>query len=120
VVVAVLGTITANLVTLLASGATSIVVTPGYLATHVVVSVAGAIAGGYTTAMITSGRSFFTVFILALVLFMSGIAPVLRGASPLPGMPTWYPVAIALLVPLGALIGGCLERRPRLHAGPTP
>jgi hypothetical protein len=112
VVVMGLGTVIANLAVLLAAGTKSVVVTPGYLAAKLVIFGLGALAGGFTAARIAAGRSYFTVFVVALVLFMSAIMPVLRGAPPEAGHPTWYPVAVAILTPLGVLIGGFLARRP--------
>jgi hypothetical protein len=84
---------------------------PAYLGTTLVLSVLGAFSGGYATARITAGRSFYTVLLLATVLLVSGVVPVVRGTGPAPGWPGWYPMAQALLVPLGALAGGLLERR---------
>jgi hypothetical protein len=82
-----------------------------YYAANLTLSAIGAAAGGFTTARVTIGRSFFTVFVLALILLMSGIAPVLRGAPSAPSQPEWYPLALALLGPIGVLAGGALERR---------
>ena len=82
-----------------------------YYATNLTLSAVGAAAGGFTTARVTTGRSFFTVYVLALMLFMSGIAPVLRGTTGSAGQPQWYPLALAILGPLGVLLGGAFERR---------
>jgi hypothetical protein len=82
-----------------------------YYAANLALSAIGAAAGGFTTSRITAGRSFFTVLVLALMLFMSGIAPVLRGTTGSPGQPRWYPLALAILGPIGVLTGGALERR---------
>ena len=82
-----------------------------YYAVNLTLSALGAAAGGFATSRITAGRSFFTVVVLALMLFMSGIAPVLRGTPGSPGQPRWYPLALALLGPIGVAVGGALERR---------
>lgn len=82
-----------------------------YYAVNLALSALGAAAGGFATARITIGHSFFTVFVLALILLMSGIAPVLRGAAAAPGQPEWYPLVLALVGPVFVLVGGALERR---------
>jgi hypothetical protein len=89
---------------------------PFYLAI-LVLSVVGALAGGFTTARVTSGRSFYSVFLLAVILLVSGAVPWLRHAPLKPGEPTWNPILVAVLVPLGILLGGFLERR---RADPAP
>jgi hypothetical protein len=83
--------------------------TNGNLLVHLAINAVGAYAGGTTTARITVGRSFYTVFLLALILFMSAMVVVLRGDTP--GRPTWYPVSQAVAVLLFSLLGGYLERR---------
>jgi hypothetical protein len=79
--------------------------------THLMISALGAAAGGFATARITTGHSLFTTFVLALILLMSALAPVLRGTPGGPGQPDWYPLALAIASPLGALLGGLFERR---------
>jgi len=79
--------------------------------THLVISALGAAAGGFATARITTGHSLFTTLVLALILLMSALAPVLRGTPGGAGQPDWYPLALAIVSPLGALLGGLLERR---------
>jgi 1,4-dihydroxy-2-naphthoate octaprenyltransferase len=81
------------------------------LAVYLAITAVGAFAGGFTTARITTGRSFYTVFLLALILFVSAMVPVLRGADPAALRPQWFLVAQAVLVLAGALLGGWLERR---------
>ena len=79
--------------------------------THALISFFGALAGGFTTARITTGRTLFTTFVLALILLMSALTPILRHAPSAPGQPSWYALSIALVSPLGAMLGGLLERR---------
>lgn len=83
----------------------------GQLVVYLVIIAAGAFAGGLAAARITVGRSFFTVFVLALVLFMSAMVVVLRGASDGQIRPRWYLIAQAAVVLVASLLGGFLERR---------
>jgi hypothetical protein len=82
------------------------------LAVYLAITALGAFGGGFTTARITAGRSFYTVFLLALILFMSAMVPVLRGPDPAAQpRPQWFLVTQAAIVLVGALLGGWLERR---------
>jgi hypothetical protein len=75
------------------------------------ISFIGAMAGGFATARITVGHTLFTTLVLALILLMSALTPVLRHAPAAPGQPGWYALSLVLAGPLGALLGGILERR---------
>ena len=87
-------------------------VAPGWTyPTHLVISALGSAVGGFTTARVTAGRSLYTVLLLALMLLMSVAGPLLRGERGTPGQPTWYPFALAIVAPLGVIVGGVLERR---------
>jgi hypothetical protein len=79
--------------------------------THLAISALGSLAGGLTTARVTAGRSLYTVLLLALMLLMSVAGPLLRGERGAPGQPEWYPIALAIVAPLGVIVGGVLERR---------
>jgi hypothetical protein len=83
----------------------------GGLVMHLVINGVGAFAGGFVTARITHGRSFYTTFVMALVLFVSAMVPVLRGGDPAAPRPQWFLVAQATVVLLAALSGGYVERR---------
>jgi hypothetical protein len=85
--------------------------------TNLLISLLGAVAGGIATARITAGRTLFTVLVLALILMMSALTPVLRGAATAPGQPRWYALALAILPPLGAMLGGVRERRRERGTG---
>lgn len=87
--------------------------------THLIISGLGAVGGGLTTSRITTDRSMFTTVVLALILLMSALVPVLRGAPGAPGQPTWYPLSLAVASVVGALVGGVLERRSR-HGAREP
>jgi hypothetical protein len=78
---------------------------------HMLISFFGAMAGGFATARITAGHSLFTTLLLALILLMSALTPVLRHAPSAPGQPEWYALSLVIASPLGALLGGILERR---------
>jgi cytochrome bd-type quinol oxidase subunit 2 len=78
---------------------------------HLLITAVGAAAGGFATARITSGRSAYSVFLLALILLMSALGPVMRHVPPAPGQPGWYAMALAIVSPLAALGIGLLVRR---------
>ena len=88
--------------------------------THLAISALGAMAGGFATSRITTGHTMFTTLVLALILMMSALAPVLRGTPGSAGQPDWYPLSLAIASPLGALLGGFLERRRGSDAPPAP
>lgn len=111
VLIVVLGTLIATLAALRGVDPRNFQPTPGYLAANLIVSALGALAGGATTSRLTAGRSFYTVLLLAVLLFVSGVIPVLRGTPPEVGQPSWYPLTLSILAPLGVLIGGYIERR---------
>lgn len=111
VLIVVVGVLIATLAMLRGVNPARFVATPGYLVVLALLNAGGAIAGGITTARITTGRSFYTVFLLATVMGMSGLVPVIKGAPPHPGEPSWFPLAIALLVTSGVLVGGWSARR---------
>ena len=79
--------------------------------THLLISFLGAAAGGFTTSRVTAGRTLFTTLVLALILLMSALTPVLRHAPSAPGQPDWYALSLVIASPVGALLGGILERR---------
>jgi hypothetical protein len=111
VLIVVLGTLIATLAALRGVDPRSFQPPLGYLIANLAISALGALAGGYTTSRLTNGRSFYTVLLLATLLFVSGVIPVLRGSAPVAGQPEWYPLTLALLAPVGVLLGGLLQRR---------
>ena len=108
--IAACGIIIATLAALRGVRPDRFVATPGYLVVVTTINLLGAVAGGFTTARVTSGRSFFTVLLLAIIVFTSGMAHALKDA-PRPGEPHAYPMALAVVVAVGVLLGGALERR---------
>ena len=81
------------------------------LIVYLVINAVGAFVGGLATARITIGRSFYTVFLLALILFTSAMVTVLRAKGDARAEPQWYNVGQAVVVLLAAILGGYLERR---------
>ncbi len=83
----------------------------GNLLVYLAIIALGALAGGVATARITTGRSFYTVFLLGMVLFMSAMVVVLRGDTSAQARPRWYSISQAAIVLLAVLLGGYFERR---------
>jgi hypothetical protein len=120
VVLVALATVAAALAMLRGGDAKSLLASTDYLAVGLAIGLVGAVAGGFTTARITHGRSPYTISLLALMLFVSAIVPVLRGAPVQAGPPAWQSIALAVIEPLGVLLGAYLERRQRLRMTAVP
>ena len=120
VVFVTLATVVAALAMLNGGDAKSLLARPDYLGVGLAIGLVGAVAGGFTTARITHGSSPYTVSLLALMLFVSAIVPVLRGAPALGGPPAWHSITLAIIEPLGILLGAYVERRQRLRADNVP
>jgi hypothetical protein len=87
---------------------------PANLVVYLAIIAVGAFVGGLATARITVGRSFYTIFLLALVLFTSAMVVVLRAkdaARAAQAGPMWYNVGQAIIVLAAVLLGGFVERR---------
>lgn len=78
-----------------------------YLFLNVAGSALAAVAGGFTAAAIADRRGFIHALVLALILVVLGLV---EGGADYVGRPSWYPVAIGILGPLGALLGGLIVR----------
>src|SRR5690348_10817325 len=81
------GTVVAGLFTLRGSDALTRPFPGGYVWGKLVAAAVGALAGGFTTSRITAGRSFFTVLLLALILFVAAAGPALRATGAFPNDP---------------------------------
>jgi hypothetical protein len=82
----------------------------GLLVALLAVNAVAAVIAGLAAGRMTSGRSLYTVFVLAIIPSMSSIIPVMNGTAPA-GEPQWYLVARPVVILFGILIGGVLERR---------
>ena len=81
----------------------------------------GAIAGvlsGVAVARMTVGRSWYTVFLLALIFCVSPLAEARRAA--VAGKSYQFLIALAVIAPAGALLGGWLGRRRTSDVVATP
>ena len=107
VVITVLGTIAAYLIV----GATDLQhPTAGLLVALLAVYAVGALIAGLATGRMTSGRSLYTLFLLAIILSMSSLIPVANGSAGI-REPQWHLLARSAVILLGILIGGIVERR---------
>lgn len=85
------------------------VLTPAYLAANLLISAVAAVAGGWVAGTIGQRASLLHAGVLAgLMLTLSLISLIAEGGAAT-GQPAWYPYAIALIGPLGALGGGWLQ-----------
>lgn len=79
------------------------------LAALLVVHALASVFAGLATGKMTHAHSLYTVVLLALMLSMSSVVPLLRGATNA-GEPTWFLVARCAVV-FGCIIaGGALQR----------
>lgn len=81
----------------------------GVLLAQLAVNAAGALLAGFATGRMTWARSLYTLFVLALIVAMSSLIPVLKGSPS--ADPQWYLLARPLVILLGVLAGGVMERR---------
>lgn len=88
---------------------TGVPVPRAYLAANLLVSLLGAIAGGWITARLAWSSPGTHVLILAGIMLAMSIATLMQGAQE--GQPGWYPLAIAAIGLAGVLMGGSLVRR---------
>ena len=88
-------------------GATAGALSTGYLAANLVVSLLGAILGGWVAARIGQRAPFAHALVLAALAGCFALVTALRGAQP--GQPAWYPWTLAAIAVTGILIGGWLR-----------
>jgi hypothetical protein len=81
----------------------------GFLVFTLVLNALGGFASGYTVARITTGRSFYTVILLALILCVSGAVEAFKAATN--GGIVWHPLGLSIAGPISVLLGGLFERR---------
>ncbi len=79
---------------------------PAYIGFNLVYSFSAAMAGGYVTVWIADGNPLVHVLILALVVLMLSALSAIqqRGQQPIA-----YQLALVVLSPVGALLGGLLR-----------
>lgn len=106
-----IGTVIAGIATLRGPDALTTAFPAGYVWGKLVAVAIGALAGGFTTSRITVGRSLYTVFVLALILFVAAAGPALRGTNAFPNDPAWFPLTLAIVELTGVVMGGLIERR---------
>ena len=106
-----IGTVVAGLLTLHGGDALGKPFPAGYVWGKLVAAAVGALAGGFTTSRITTGRSLFTAVVLGLILSVAAAAPAVRGTGTFPNDPRWFPFALAAVELVGVLLGAVIERR---------
>lgn len=86
-----------------------------YVVALLAINFVAALIAGLATARMTTGRSLYTVFLLALTLVVSATVPLMR-VTATASEPSWYPIMRPILLLVGVLGGGVLERlRSRPH-----
>jgi hypothetical protein len=80
-----------------------------FLALNLLVSLAGALAGGWLTVRLGNTTRFRLALILAGVTAVMAIVSALVNRGAAPGEPNWYPLLIAILAMAGVLAGGWLR-----------
>jgi hypothetical protein len=82
---------------------------PGFRLFTLVVGALAGVASGWLVGRMTVGRSWYTLLLLALILCVSPLAEARKAAAT--GKSYQFLIALALVAPAGALLGGWLERR---------
>jgi hypothetical protein len=87
---------------------------PGFQLFNLIVGAVAGMASGWLVGRMTVGRTWYTLLLLALVLCVSPLAEARRAAAS--GKAYQLLVALAVVSPAGALLGGWLERRRSARA----
>jgi putative copper export protein len=82
---------------------------PGFQLFNLIVGALAGMASGWLVGRMTVGRSWYTLLLLALILCISPLAEARRAAAS--GQSYQLLVALAVVAPAGALLGGWVERR---------
>ncbi len=82
------------------------------LAALLFVHALASVFAGLATGKMTRSHSLYTVLLLALMMAMSSVVPVLRGATNA-GEPSWFLLTRCVVVFAGILAGGALQRMER-------
>jgi MFS-type transporter involved in bile tolerance (Atg22 family) len=80
-----------------------------YLAANLLVSLLGAIAGGWVTSRVAAASPSTHVLVLAGIILIMSVVTAAQGAAP--GQPAWYPITISVIGLAGVLIGGAAAKR---------
>ena len=87
---------------------------PRFQLFNLIVGALAGVASGWLVARMTIGRSWYTLLLLALILCVSPLAEARRAAAS--GQAYQLLIALAVVSPAGALLGGWLERRRTMAA----
>lgn len=83
----------------------------GIIGGEFVTFISGLVAGA-VTARVATARPLLHACVLAVVIVgVTVFAAAFSKRPPVPGIPTWYPYAAALLAGAGTFIGGALSSR---------
>ena len=85
---------------------------PGsFLAMNLLVSLAGAMVGGWLAVRLAPTSELNSAYLLAGVTVLMAIVTAAVNGGAARGEPTWYPVMIGILAVAGVLAGGWLQSR---------
>jgi hypothetical protein len=89
---------------------------PAMLGANIGLFAIAALAGGYATASLAPGRPRLHAAVLAGMVLAMTVSTI---ASPPAGAPRWFPVTLAVIGPVFAVLGGVLRRQPSSSPVPT-
>lgn len=88
----------------------------GIIGGEFVAFTSGVIAGAITARIASSRPLLHAVVLGAVVICITCLGAAFSKRPPIPGIPSWYPYAVALLAGAGIFIGGALLSRPKTAA----